>query len=142
MTLSVPPAEPQVLNKVLIIDDDAGVRTVLRYFLERDLGVEVQESASGDEGIARAREWEPELILLDLLMPRKDGLETLENLRADPKTGCIPVAIMSASPPEEWIPRLRRLWILGILAKPFAPETLSQEILELFDRASLGSEVL
>ncbi|MCC6132714.1 MAG: response regulator [Acidobacteria bacterium] len=133
--------EPRVLNRVLIIDDDSGVRTVLRYFLERDLGVEVEDASSGAAGLSRAWEWQPELVLLDLLMPQMDGLQTLEALRLDPGTRHIPVVIMSASAPEEWIPKLRSLWILGILAKPFSPETVGRDILEFFDRASSWREV-
>lgn len=138
MTEPAVPSEPRVLNRVLIIDDDSGVRTVLRYFLERDLGVEVAEASSGPAGLQLAREWAPELILLDLLMPQMDGLQTLEALRAEPATWQLPVVIMSASAPEEWLPRLRSLWILGVLTKPFSPETLGHEILALYDRAYPG----
>jgi CheY-like chemotaxis protein/anti-sigma regulatory factor (Ser/Thr protein kinase) len=78
--------------RVLTIDDDQMSRYLLRQCLT-DPVFEVIEAASGDEGHRRARAERPDLILLDLIMPDKDGRETLADLRRDPATSDIPVVI-------------------------------------------------
>jgi signal transduction histidine kinase/CheY-like chemotaxis protein len=78
--------------RVLSIDDDPMSRYLLRQCLTTPI-FEVTEASSGDEGLARAQSERPDVILLDLIMPGKDGRETLDDLRRDPTTSDIPVVI-------------------------------------------------
>jgi CheY-like chemotaxis protein len=79
---------------VLVIDDEQTSRDLIRRALERE-GHAVAVAASGDEGIEQARELEPQLITLDVLMPGKDGWAVLRELKADPQLRDIPVVMIS-----------------------------------------------
>jgi DNA-binding response OmpR family regulator len=119
--------------KILVIDDDADIRSIARLSLSRLGGMEVIEAASGDEGVRRAREETPDVILLDLMMPTMDGLDTLAALRAQPATALTPVIFLTARAGEE-AERLRALGAAGVLIKPFDPRTLSQDVRALVAR--------
>jgi CheY-like chemotaxis protein len=69
------------------------VVNVLEFHFE---DVEVQVAGDGMEGVKMAREWEPDLILLDLMMPRTDGVEVIHRLRRDSKVGDVPIVVISA----------------------------------------------
>ena len=98
------PAEPSVPEKsaattnsgplVLVIDDDATVQDLLRRSLSRD-GFRVETANDGASGLTRARELQPAIITLDVMMPGMDGWEVLGALKADPMTANIPVIVMS-----------------------------------------------
>lgn len=70
-------------NKVLIIDDESDIRLLLRYNLEKE-GYSVVDADNGEKGIELARQNTPDLILLDVMMPVMDGIETCERLRKIP----------------------------------------------------------
>jgi signal transduction histidine kinase/DNA-binding NarL/FixJ family response regulator len=83
-------------RSVLVVDDNAENRSIIRLALE-PLGFEVREAADGYEGLESARRSAPDLVLLDLVMPRMDGFEALRQLRADPRLVMLPVVVTSAS---------------------------------------------
>jgi YesN/AraC family two-component response regulator len=70
------------LAKILIIDDEEMVRDVLRQTLERE-GYHVEAAADGERGLALFQSWRPDLVITDILMPGKEGLETIRELRAE-----------------------------------------------------------
>jgi len=80
---------------VLVVDDDPESVALLRRALE-SRGFEVRAAADGMQGLARAREQRPGLIVLDLMMPVMDGFDTLVHLRSDPKTQDVPVLVLTA----------------------------------------------
>ena len=120
--------------KVLIIDDEPDVRSVARLSLGRVGQMDVVELPGGVEAVATAKSERPDVILLDLMMPEMDGVETLEALRGDPETAEIPVVFITAKamPPE--ISRLKRLGALDVIVKPFDPMTVAAELREILDR--------
>jgi PAS domain S-box-containing protein len=81
-------------GRVLVIDDDASVRALLRRFLARE-GLAVEEAATGEAGLRRARETHPDAITLDVVMPGMDGWSTLTALKADPELCDIPVIMLT-----------------------------------------------
>ena len=81
---------------VLIIDDEDDVRQVVRLSLGRVGGMNVVDAGSGAEGVRLATETSPDFILLDLMMPEMDGVETLSRLREDARTATIPVIFLTA----------------------------------------------
>lgn len=87
-------------QKVLLIDDEEVSRYLLRQLFPSP-PVKVIEASGGVEGLRFARDEQPQLILLDLLMPDPNGLEVLERLRADPQIASIPVVISSSKPLDE-----------------------------------------
>ncbi|MHB1049931.1 MAG: response regulator [Bacteroidota bacterium] len=111
---------------VLCIDDDPEVIELLKNYLVPE-GFSVAEANSGDEGIAKAAEISPAIITLDIMMPNKDGWQTLRELKKDPKTHHIPVVIHSII---ENRPLAFSLGAVGVLTKP----TDSGELLSILKR--------
>lgn len=120
--------------KVLIIDDDADIRSIVRLSLSRLGGMEVVEAASGAEGVRKARDEKPDVILLDMMMPSMDGSATLAALRSQPATATMPVIFLTAKAMRTEIDRLMALGATGVLIKPFDPRTLSMDVRALIKR--------
>ena len=81
--------------RILLIDDDADVVEATKTILESKL-YEVMVASEGDEGLRKAREKNPDLILLDVIMPVKDGFTAAEQLKKDPQLSKIPVLMLTA----------------------------------------------
>ena len=120
--------------KVLIIDDDADVRSIARLSLSRVGGMDVIEAASGVEGVPKAQDEKPDVILLDMMMPTMDGLETLAALRSQPATAMTPVIFLTAKAVGDEVERMTALGAAGVLIKPFDPRTLSEDVRALVKR--------
>ena len=120
--------------KVLIIDDDADIRTIARLSLSRVGGMDVIEAASGVEGVRKAQEEKPDVILLDMMMPAMDGFETLSALRSQPATAMTPVIFLTAKAVGDEVERMTTLGAAGVLIKPFDPRTLSEDVRALVNR--------
>ena len=120
--------------KVLVIDDEDDIRRVARLALERVGGMEVADTGRSEDAVAIALQEKPDAVLLDVMMPLRDGPATLAALRADPRTAAIPVVFLTAKVMPSEIQRLRSLGAAGVLTKPFDPMTLAASL-----RAVLGS---
>jgi CheY-like chemotaxis protein len=120
--------------KILVIDDEDDIRRISRLALGRVGGMEVVDAASGVSGLALAIAETPDAILLDVMMPGRDGPETLSLLRADPRTAHIPVIFLTAKAMASEVERLRALGAAGVLTKPFDPMSLAANV-----RAILGA---
>ncbi len=114
--------------QVLHVDDEPDIREVVAMSLELDLGFSVRSCASGEEGLAAARESAPDLILLDAMMPVMDGPATLARLRVDPQTATIPVVFMTAMAQKTDIAQLKSLGAVGVIIKPFDPLELAKQV--------------
>jgi CheY-like chemotaxis protein len=108
---------------VLIIDDDRLIRMMLRDILE-DASFSVAEAADGAEGVARAAELRPDLILLDAVMPGIDGYETCQQLKTGLVTRDIPVIFVTGSPDGPLSQRAYALGAVACIPKPFNPNAL------------------
>lgn len=84
----------QPLKKILVIEDDQFYSNIFQLKLSKE-GFEVHTAADGEQGIAKAKEVKPDLILLDMIMPVKDGFETLKELKADEHLKSINVIVLS-----------------------------------------------
>ena len=89
--------EPQLNSKILVVDDDPNVVDLVRLYLERD-GHEVLIANDGVAGLETAREELPDLIVLDLMMPRMDGMELCRTLRVE---SSVPVVMLTAMVEED-----------------------------------------
>jgi len=124
--------------KILVIDDDRRITALLRRTLVFE-GYEVQVAGGGEEGLRLAASWQPDLVLLDVLMPGLDGWEVCRRLRA---AGGVPVLMLTAR--DEVSDRVKGL-DLGAddyLVKPFALEELLARIRALLRRKKPGEPVL
>lgn len=119
-------------RRVLLVDDEDDIRFVARASLERLAGWDVLAASSGAEGIELARAEQPDAIVLDVMMPGMDGPATLAALRADPATAGIPVVFLTAKIQAEERRRLEELGAAGVVAKPFDPMGLADELRAAF----------
>jgi DNA-binding response OmpR family regulator len=124
--------------KILIIDDDADIRLIARLSLSRVGGMTVIVASGGVEGVRKAHDERPDVILLDMMMPTMDGLETLSALRSQPATATTPVIFLTAKAVGDEVGRLTSLGAAGVLIKPFDPRTLSRDVRAIVNR-TLGS---
>ena len=114
--------------KVLIIDDEEDTRSIASMSLSILGGVDVVEAEGGLEGIAKAEQDRPDVILLDMMMPVMDGIATLGELQKNARTNDIPVIFLTAKAMSTEIDRLIRMGAIAVLTKPFDPTTLSSQV--------------
>jgi two-component system OmpR family response regulator len=120
------------LKKMMLVEDDADIRTVAVMALEMVGGLEVRAASSGAEALEIAGSYAPQLIVLDVMMPGMNGPEVLEKLRANPATAAIPVIFLTAKAQEDEVARLRALGVIEVVAKPFDPMTLADTLKSLW----------
>jgi CheY-like chemotaxis protein len=111
--------------RILHVDDEPDIREVVELSLGLDPAFETRCCASGQEAIAAAGEWCPDVILLDVMMPHMDGPTTLTRLRENAHTAMIPVVFMTARARDTELDHFRALGALGVIPKPFDPMTLA-----------------
>lgn len=117
--------------RVLVVDDDEVIRQLISLNLELE-GYEVAAAVDGQDALERVQEWRPDVMTLDMMMPRLDGLATAAALRADPVTAHIRICLVSAR--AQAADRDRAAVAPGIdafLSKPFDPEDLVRIVGEL-----------
>lgn len=123
------------IRKVLLVDDEADIRTLGQLSLSRLGGWETVLAASGAEAVTRAVAEQPDLILLDVMMPGMDGPSTFTQLRAQEATARIPVIFMTAKTQKQEVARFLELGAVGVICKPFDPVMLPSEIKRLLPSA-------
>ncbi len=115
---------------ILVVDDEPDIRAIARLSLGRIGGWEVLEAASGPEAVRLAAEQQPDIVLLDVMMPAVDGVATFLLLQEQESTRSIPVLLLTGrSDPAEsagWI----ALGVRAVLVKPFDPMTLADQVAE------------
>jgi CheY-like chemotaxis protein len=123
-----------MLKRVLFVEDDPDMQTVARVALERLGGFMVLECSSGVEALERVEAFAPDLILLDVIMPGMDGLETLRSLRLLPGAAAVPVVFMTASAQAQDVSEYRAAGAVDVIAKPFDPLTLPATVRSIWNR--------
>ncbi len=121
-----------VLNKILHVEDEVDIQEVAKMALEAVGGLTVRTCGDGEEALTAAPEFQPDLFLLDVMMPGMDGPETFQALQKLPGFEETPAIFMTAKVMEAEIARFKELGALGVIAKPFDPMTLSDQIRDLW----------
>ena len=121
-------AEQGVPRRVLVIDDEPDIRELVKAGIEYSTGWTVFVAGSGKEGITMAGSTQPDVILLDVMMPDMDGFSTVEQLRASDSTRNIPILLLTAKVQAADCERFKQWPVSGVLAKPFNPTALAKEI--------------
>jgi CheY-like chemotaxis protein len=114
-------------KRILVIDDEDNIREVVHACLHNLAGWEVFEAASGWEGLVKAKEEQPDAILLDWMMPEMSGLEFLEHLQKIRMNRAIPIVLLTAKSHLD-LARLLKYGVVELIAKPFNPITLPRQI--------------
>ena len=115
-------------KRILVVDNEPSIREVTQISLETVAGWEVTIAGSGLEGLAAAEREQPDAILLDVMMPDMDGLDTFSRLQANPNTRSIPVILLTAKVQTSDRLSYTELGIRSTIAKPFSPLDLAQQI--------------
>jgi DNA-binding response OmpR family regulator len=125
------------MTTVLVVDDEAPIRLLCRVNLEAE-GMTVLEASDGDSGLATARAENPDVVLLDVMMPGRNGWEVAEELLADEGTSGIPIIFLTAR--AEVKDRAKGIDLGGVdyVTKPFNPVELAPLVLDLVRRVEDG----
>jgi CheY-like chemotaxis protein len=122
---------------VLVADDEPPIRLLCQVNLAV-AGMDVVQASDGGEAIELARTAAPDLILLDLMMPRVDGWTVAEELGADERTRGIPIVFLTARATTDDRRRAEELGALGYVLKPFDPVRLAPLVTEVVERCARG----
>ena len=120
-------AHDNARKTVLMIDDEEDARKLVKLLLEHD-GYRVLTSPSGAEGMILAKVERPDVILLDIIMPKMNGHEALRRLKEDPDTSAIPVIMVTAKGAERDIAASFQLQAIFHVEKPFEVRDLLEKI--------------
>ena len=122
------------LTRILYVEDEQDIQTVARLALETLGGFTVEICSSGSEALDRAPGFQPQLILLDVMMPGMDGPTTLGKLRELPQFALTPVVFMTAKVQPGEVAGYREIGAVDVIPKPFDPMTLSNQVQAIWER--------
>ena len=134
MTPRPPPVPDQPLTRVLVVEDDPDTANLVAMALGHAGGYVVKACGSAREGLAAARSFRPDLILLDVMMPGMDGIAALKSLRRRKATRETPVVFMTAMAEPDKLLGHDALGCLGVIPKPFDPLSLADTLQALMGR--------
>ncbi|MEO0924617.1 MAG: response regulator [Cyanobacteria bacterium J06643_13] len=123
-----------ITRNILIIEDDTGIQAVTKFSLEMDGHWQVTTANCGEEGLLKAKTINPNVILLDLILPDMGGLETIERLNDDNTSSNIPIILFTAKLLAGEIQEFNNNNVVGLIAKPFDCLTLSEQILNILKK--------
>jgi CheY-like chemotaxis protein len=118
------------VRKLLIADDEPGIRRLVRVTLQSDR-YEIVEAADGEEALAQARQHRPDLILLDVTMPKRSGFDVCRILKDDPGTADIAIIMLTARAQDSDIREGEDAGSDGYFMKPFSPVALMRRVDEV-----------
>jgi len=125
-------------GKILIIEDEEDIQELLAYNLGQE-GYQLAQALTGEDGLKAARSQTPDLILLDLMLPGVDGLEVCKLLKNDPKTGHVPIIMLTAKGEESDIVAGLELGADDYVTKPFSPRVVIARLRAVLRRKSQPS---
>jgi len=119
------------IKKILHVEDDEDIQAIALIALETMGGFEVMQCSSGRDAVDKAPAFQPDLYLLDAMMPGMTGLETLAELRKDDSLGDVPAIFMTAKAQSSEVSEFLDSGALGVITKPFDPMTLADQIRDI-----------
>jgi len=131
--------ERMTRSKILVVEDEKNIAKVVAYNLERE-GYQVVAAKDGEEGLAKARKEIPDLVILDLMLPKVDGLEVCRQLKADPKTARVPIIMLTAKTQEADRVVGLELGADDYVAKPFSVRELAARVKAVLRRGQPAEE--
>ena len=128
-----------MLRTVLYVDDEPDIRQIVQLSLGLAPGLTIHTGESGEQALALALALQPDLVLLDVMMPGLDGPGTLARMRAEPSLARFPVVFMTAKAMPQEVARFRELGAVGVIAKPFDPMKLADQVFAIWERIPGGA---
>jgi CheY-like chemotaxis protein len=120
-------------KRILVIDDEDGIREIIQICLEAAAGWEVLTAASGNEGLVIAETQQPDAILLDVMMPDMDGPTTFKKLQANAAIEHIPTILLTAKAKTSEQQQFINLGVTGVITKPFKAQDLVDQIRKILN---------
>jgi DNA-binding response OmpR family regulator len=117
-------------KRILLVEDDPSAARLVSYTLEQE-GYEVLTAPNGVEGLRKAREEEPDLLVLDVMLPGLDGFEVCHRLRSEPQTAKLPILMLSAKAREADKATGINVGANDYLSKPAAPDEIAARVANL-----------
>lgn len=124
------------LQKILYVEDDPDIQAIAVMVLDAISGFTLEPCSSGNEALTKAVVFGPDLVLLDVMMPGMDGPETFQALRKLPELASTPVVFMTAKVQPQEVQGYLDLGAVGVIAKPFDPMTLADQLREIWARVN------
>ena len=122
------------MSKILIVDDETDLLEIMSAWLQ-DHGYEIVTAVDGPSALEMARKHHPELVILDLMLPKMDGYKVSALLKTDSRYSKIPILLFTAKVPQEEDQKMREeARVDAYLTKPFVPEAFLEKIQELIGR--------
>jgi len=118
------------LGRVLVVDDSEVIRTLIAVNLELE-GFEVIQAVDGQDALEKVIDVHPDVVTIDVKMPRLDGFDTVERLRADPRTHDLKIAMVTACAQGDDLRRGHQVGVDAYVTKPFDPSTLVRTVRDL-----------
>jgi two-component system, OmpR family, alkaline phosphatase synthesis response regulator PhoP len=118
-------------KRVLIVDDEETIQTVVQFGIRMAAGWDVLAASSGPKGIQTAETEQPDVILLDVMMPEMDGIATFKALQSNPETQQIPVIFLTAKAQTAEKRQFNDLGVSGVITKPFNSLDLPDQIAKI-----------
>jgi CheY-like chemotaxis protein len=122
------------LTKILYVEDEPDIQTVALMALETIGGFTVQACSSGQEALDAAPGFEPDLVILDVMMPGMDGPATMQALRKLPAMADVDMIFMTAKVQSQEVARYLEMGAVDVIAKPFDPMTLADQVRAIWER--------
>jgi two-component system OmpR family response regulator len=126
------------LKTVLYVDDEPDIREVVEMALSLVEGLSVHVCESGERALELLPQLEPDLVLLDVMMPGTDGPTTLQQMRANPAVAHVPVIFVTAKAMPQEVARFRELGAAAVIAKPFDPMQLGTQVTRIWGEINRG----
>ncbi|MDD2776053.1 MAG: response regulator [Gallionella sp.] len=120
------------LTRILYVEDEPDIQMIARLALETLGGFTLEVCSSGKEALAKITAFQPQLILLDVMMPGMDGPTTLSKLRELPAFSTTPTIFMTAKVQPGEVMGYKQIGAVDVIPKPFDPMTLSNQVLEIW----------
>lgn len=121
------------LKKILYAEDEPDVQTIVELIVQSMSSYEIKICENGKKLLESVEDYEPDLILLDVMMPEMDGPTTFENLQLNEKTKNIPVIFMTAKAQIHEVKIFQEIGVIGVITKPFDPILLCSKIQEIWE---------
>lgn len=127
-------------KSILLVDDDPAIRKILSQSLEME-GFLIHQASNGEEALEAIQSNLPDLMILDVMMPRMNGFEVLKSVRASPKTVDLPVVMLTARSSQEDVWEGWREGVDYYMTKPFDIDELLRFVERIFDDAEQGPSI-
>ncbi|NHC07744.1 response regulator transcription factor [Azonexus fungiphilus] len=121
-------------KKILIVDDEPNIVISLEFLMKKE-GFEVAVACDGEEALAKVAEFAPDLVLLDVMMPKKSGYEVCEALRADPAQAALKIVMLTAKGRDTEVAKGLAIGADVYMTKPFSTKELMLRVRETLGQA-------